>query len=287
MSSLNQIFYFLEYYKNVRGRARFVNYFKTGPYTPMLPLKKRKYEAYATPLTRPLILASPSVKRPRTSPRVDSRVNKGFTRTGGFYGRFGANARNLGIVPEMKFKDTTIAFSIDTTGEIPATGQLALIAQGDTESTRDGRQCNIRSIQVRLALVATPVASATFAGTTTIYLIQDTQANGAAAGVTDVFTGTNLPTALLNLANSSRFRILKKWKHNWGASAGVSGAYNNTARYIDWYKKCNIPMEFSSTTGAITEIKSNNIFLMAGTTAPTALDDAVDVAGQVRLRFIG
>ena len=53
---------------------------------------------------------------------------------------------------------------------------------------------------------------------------------------------------------------------------------------VDWYKKVDIPMDWSSTTGAITEIRSNNIFLTAGA---AGFDDVVTFSGTCRLRFVG
>jgi len=209
----------------------------------------------------------------------------GYTRTGGFYGRYGQAARDKGLVPEKKFFDTSVGFTFDATGEIPATGQLALIPQGDTESTRDGRQCTIESITGRGYCLYQPGAAASATTIAYLYLVQDTQTNGAAAAVTDVFTSTNLAGALHNLANSKRFRILKKWRYTFTPPSGVTTAYNNVNKPFDFFKKVNISMEYSSTTGAIGEIKSNNIFLMAGTDSLS--DDTVTFAGNFRLRFRG
>lgn len=212
-------------------------------------------------------------------------VVPGLTRSGGAYGRYGASARRMGLVPEKKFFDTAIAFDFDTTGEVPATGgQLALIPQGDTESTRDGRKAVIESVQIRGICAFTPGAAATATAVTHLYLVLDTQCNGAAAAVTDVFTSTNLGTAMLNLNNSGRFRILKHWVQTWNPPAGVSTAYNTTAKQVEFYKKCNIDMDWSSTTGALTEIRSNNLFLIAGA---NAADDLVSFSGTCRLRFRG
>jgi len=209
----------------------------------------------------------------------------GRYRRTGFYQRFGAAAAAAGFKPEKKFFDTTLSFLFDTTGEVPATGQLALIPQGDTESTRDGRECVIKGIHIRGNMTFTPAAAATAAGATHLYLILDTQCNGAAAAITDVFTESALSVSMLNLANSGRFRILKHWTHYWNASAGVTTAYNDIVKAIDFYKPLNLKMQFSSTTGAITEIKSNNLFLCAGATAN--IDDLVTFAGRCRLRFMG
>lgn len=212
-------------------------------------------------------------------------IAPGFARRSGFYGRYGRVAAAMGVKPELKFFDTTLSFLFDTTGEVPATGQLALIPQGDTESTRDGRECVIKSIHLRGHMTLAPGAAATISGNTHLYLILDTQCNGAAAAVTDVFTADTLAIAQRNLANSDRFQILKHWVWAWNPTAGATTAFNTMNKPFEYFKKCNIKMQFSSTTGAITEIRSNNIFLIAGATS--AIDDLVTMSGSCRLRFFG
>lgn len=189
-----------------------------------------------------------------------------------------------GSVPEVKYFDTDLSFLFDSTGEVPATGQLALIPQGDTGSTRDGRQATIKSVQIRGSALFTPGASASATCIAYLYLVLDKQANGAPAGITDVFTTAVMDSNLLNLNNSDRFAILRKWVLPYVAQAGATTAYNPSIKSIEFYKKCSIPMNFSGTTGAITEIRSNNLFLMAGLVNQ---DDTVSFNGVCRLRFQG
>lgn len=202
---------------------------------------------------------------------------KGFLRTGGAYGRFG------GPAGELKFFDTALSFAVDATGEVPATGQLALIPQGVTESTRVGRKATIKSIQIRGTMTYVPAASATGVAFAVIYVVQDTQCNGEAAAVTDVLDSNDLPSAMINLDNSMRFRILKKLRIPFVAPSGIQTAFSRVVKNLEVYMKCNIPLEFSSTTGAITELRSNNIFLLAG--SDSGGDDTVNVIGTCRLRF--
>jgi len=214
------------------------------------------------------------MKRPRIGAfqRIPASAS-GYARVGGYYGRFSG-----GPGSENKFFDTAISFT-----EIPATGQLVLIPQGVTESTRVGRSCVIKSIQVRLNLLFAPATAVNASSNMFLYLVQDTQCNGAAAAVTDVLTANTFATALTNLENSQRFRVLRRWKLNFTASAGVTTAYNTVAKTLDYYKKCNIPMDYSDVTGAIGTIRSNNIFLMAGTDGQS--DDTINVSGTARVRF--
>jgi len=175
------------------------------------------------------------------------KFRKGYSRSSGFYGRFG------GASGEDKFFDTALSFTFDSTAIVPATGQLTLIPQGVTESTRVGRKCTITSIYIIGSVNNAPAASATASVMCYLYLILDTQTNGAAAATTDVFTSASLQSAMRNLSNESRFRVLKKFRLSFNSNAGVSAAFNSYRRDIKYFKKCNIPIEYSSTTGAITE----------------------------------
>jgi len=208
------------------------------------------------------------------------RVVPGYTSQRGYYGRF------AGSGAEKKFWDVVHSYTIDTTTEIPATGQLSLVPQGNTESSCVGRKYTVESIQGKWQLRLTPAASATVGGVYAIYLIQDTQCNGAAATAADVFTnGASCVEGMRNLTNSMRFKILKKWSGVLSPAAGVSGNYNHAYRYIDFYKKCKIPIEFSGTGGALADNRSNNLFIMAGTGSGGTFDDLVTVTGVTRLRF--
>lgn len=238
-----------------------------GEYSMMAPhamLKPSPYSSY----------------RPRSSGYVAPRYKRYYRRQ---YGRSVAARVRKSLSIEKKFFDTAVAFTVDATAEVPTSGQWVLIPQGVTESTRVGRQCTIKSVQFRANLTYIPGADTLGCTTAYVYLVLDKQANGAAAAVTDVFTGTSMQTAMLNLSNSERFRILKKWVLKFQAGAGVSGAYGRDSQSIEYFKKCNIPVEYSSTTGAITELKSNNLFIIAGTDATA--DDEVNVSGTARLRF--
>jgi len=219
------------------------------------------------------------MKRPRIGKfqRLPATAS-GYARIGGYYGRFSG-----GPGSENKFFDTALSFNVDATGEVPATGQLVLIPQGVTESTRVGRSCVIKSIQLRGSMLFAPSTAASATTIVYLYVVQDTQCNGAAAAVTDVVTSTSLNVALTNLENSQRFRVLKRMKIRFNPGAGVTTAYNSVSVPFDWYKKCNIPMDYSDVTGAIGTIRSNNIFLMAGTDGQS--DDIVSVGGTARVRF--
>lgn len=190
---------------------------------------------------------------------------------------------------ELKSFDTALNFTYDVTTEVPATGQLALIVEGDTIANRDSQKIQVSSIQIRATLTYTPAAAAVASDVTDLYLIYDKQPNGAAATVSgdanSVFTGTISSEMLRLVANQDRFKILKHFQHTWNATAGVTTAYNRMSQSIDWYKKFDLPIHYGASAGAITDLRTGNLFLVAGTSGGS--DDLVACTGNCRVRFFG
>jgi len=90
------------------------------------------YSAYKG---RPSLNKTQVIRAPKSKPVAYSRASR--------------RSNIMRIPPELKFFDTAVSFDFDSTLEVPATGQWALIPQGDTQSTRDGRLAVIKSIQFR------------------------------------------------------------------------------------------------------------------------------------------
>lgn len=233
--------------------------------------KKRRYNAYQGPTISAGAMASPYNKKV-AAPASQAQVN-----------RLQKQVNAIRKEKELKSQDTALSFTIDATGEVPATGQLCLVPAGDTQQTRGGGKITVKSVQIRSSIGAVFGAAATASTTAHIYVVQDTMPNKAAASVSDVFTGTSLSSALRNVTTLNRFKILRHWWHTFTPQAGQNGAYNNDQYHLEMYLKCNIPLEFDSTAGAVTELTRNNIFLIAGT--DTATDDLITVSGRARITF--
>ncbi len=189
--------------------------------------------------------------------RVRARVVPGYTRTAGFYGRY--SGRNA----ELKFFDGTKTATVMGSSGTIFDDSLNEIVQGVTESNRIGRKCTIRSLHMRGSIVK-PVSADITVGADRVRIIVylDKQANGATAAITDIVESASTGS-FLNLANSGRFRMIydKIMTFNTLAAAGDGTANDLVERGMHWAFnwKCMLPIEFSSTTGAIGEIKSNNI----------------------------
>lgn len=185
----------------------------------------------------------------------------GYTRKVGFYGRYNKMGSACG---ETKFHDITLSEAPTVTGGA-ITDTLVEIVQGVTESRRVGRKAFIKSIQWNydIELPALVQAAVPLNGDCVrIILFCDKQCNGAAAGVTDILESATIHS-FRNLVNSGRFRVLMDKRHTINYSGLASNATDlfSQIRVLKCFSrsfKMSTPIEYNSTTGAITEIRSNN-----------------------------
>lgn len=213
----------------------------------------------------------------RKKMKIPSRL-KGYVRTGGYFGTAAPGA-------ELKFLDHAIddavvasagAILVATGG---SAGTLNAISQGTGQTQRDGRKCTVKQINWKYEL--TLPASATSGDVVRVMLVLDKQCNGATAAVTDILASADYQ-AFNNLANSGRFRTLMDRTYAINATAGIAGTIVTEVIQDSFYHKCNIPLEFSSTNGVITEVRSNNI-----TGLVISQSGVAGMVGNLRLRFVG
>ncbi len=211
------------------------------------------------------------------------RWTPGYSRTGGYYGRYNYAASPGG---ELKFHDVDLVDAvIAATGTI--TPSINLIAQGVTESERNGRKCTLKGISWRFR-VTLPIqengTSPNGDDSMRVILFNDKQCNGATAAVLDILETADYKS-FRNLANSGRFNIIcdKSYSLHYKGMASEGAGLLTQASVINNYSfhsKLNLPLEFNATTGAITEIRSNNLGVL--------LISDVGIGGfdsKIRLRF--
>ncbi len=169
---------------------------------------------------------------------------------------------------ELKFFDTVQADEASAQAGVIHSVSLNLIPQGVTESNRVGRKCSVTSIQIKGSLVLPSDGASSGNATNVLRLIVylDKQANGATAAVTDILESADV-NSFRNLSNTQRFICLKDIHINmnaFGAFGGTGAPVSMKRHYnFEFYKKVDFPLEFSSTTGALTELRSNNIGLLS------------------------
>lgn len=186
---------------------------------------------------------------------------------------------------ELKHEDSAVSFAFDATGEVPATGQWTQgCIQGTGDTERIGNKITVKGVQFRGSVLYSPAAAVNTATIVYMFIVWDKQCNGAAAAALDVFTSANFALALRNTDNLRRFQIL--WQQAIPLQPTLTNAANLAGPVtvpISFYKKVNIPVTYDASAGAITDLTSNNIFLMAGSDGNS--DDVVTCAGTGRLWF--
>lgn len=199
----------------------------------------------------------------REAKRVNALIRKAMSGGGGKPGLNRRKNYNMSV-NEVKYFDTAIDEDIPATWEVQTNGSLNLIGQGNGESNRIGKTALIQSISVNGELYRG--STIWQGGYAVAYLMLDTECNGSAASATDIFKTTGV-TSFMNLTNSHRFKIIKKIKFIRPVPNAVINSVNDVLTTSDSipfsFTKVftkPIPVTFSSTNGAISEIRNNNFF---------------------------
>ncbi len=204
---------------------------------------------------------------------------------------------------ENKFLDSELtaeAFTASWAAKNPSgtgcTDSISVPAQGNTESSRDGRTYWINSVHVR-GHVDVPLAEAQAApqgGThvARICLVMDTQTNAAEMTATDVMDagGTDDTLAFRNLQNSKRFRVLKDKKFVFQFNQGNEGAVNSfyqcaVRKDFEWNHTFKNPIKVTcdaGTTANVSEVTDYNLGLIG-----VANSTSLTLEYQARVRFSG
>ncbi len=210
---------------------------------------------------------------------------KGYNRTSGYYGRYNKKGRKFRH-PELKFHDLALTDAVIAANGSILSASVNVIAQGTGESQRIGRKCNIESISWRFAIDISAGASPTASDDIVrVILYLDKQCNGSQPGVTEILNLDDVQS-FRNLENKNRFRFLmdRTYAMNANAGGGDGTTVDSFAKTITgkFHKRINIPIEYNSTVGSLTEIRSNNIGVMLLSRSGVCGFDS-----QMRVRFSG
>jgi len=185
---------------------------------------------------------------------------------------------------ELKYLDTSISQELNTTGVVTP---INLIAVGDDNTSRDGRQATIKSVQVHLRLIKFATTSVE---KVRVMLVWDNAVNSGSA---PALQGTILDNAVISspsdnfpkIDNAQRFTILADRLIALGpfsttATQSVATDLNLT---VDFYKKMNSVVQYSGTTAAIGSIQNGGLYLV--TCGSLAAGSCSAVQGGTRIRF--
>jgi len=194
-----------------------------------------------------------------------------------------------GIKPEIKTVDTVIASSVVT-----ATPQFFLLngtQQGTGTFNRIGTKVNLRSLQFRGSYE--PQAAQAFCDSLRILVVWDKNANKTIPTFADIIqsksqdgTVTSLIDDMRNIDNTERFKMIYDQEFYLPAVAASPFTTNFNSDFqgvIDWYKKLNLPTQYTGTANpaVVAQITSGSLYMIMFTGGTTGYG----VSGTVRVRF--
>lgn len=182
---------------------------------------------------------------------------------------------------ELKYVDTAQTnYACDTTGNVTA---LNLIAVGDDNTNRDGRQVTIKSVQLHGILY--PVDGTTSATKCRVMLVWDNAVSGALPAIGTILTTANGTTFPL-VDNANRFTILVDRTYSLGVVTNVATqayAMGPGAIDVEIYRRINSMTQYSGTTAAIASIQNGGLYLVC--VGSSAANDGGTLQASVRVRF--
>lgn len=234
---------------------------------------------------------------------------RGQVRYGGAYKR----SNPVSLTPESKYADLTFVTNNTATSTTPANttngstgaipvageimnlcnipsaigaqGSLLQIAQGTTKNNRIGNKLLLYQIRGKLTFLLNQEAIAGVPNDVVRFILyKDNQANGAAATTNEILdtaiNGTVNIQSMQAMDFVDRITIIKDRYFTLNPLYGVEGASSGAVLlHMKFSHKCRAEIRYSSTTGAITEVQSDNygIMLVSQNAATQVL------SGQVRV----
>lgn len=219
-------------------------------------------------------------KRPRSSGSAVVKrrrmVVPGRTRVGGYYGRYNRASGN-----EVKFHDSITSSTI-TNGGLIVDNIPSGIESGTEEDQRIGRSITATRLNFN-GIFTLPASTSNHTDVVRLMVVQDKQCNGATFTSAQLLESGGGFLSYRNLENTARFNVLYDKRFTLNAMTSLGSSTQPVTRFF----KASIPLkgmkfEYSSTTGSITELKSNNLAIFMISEHGVALVNMVS-----RLRFVG
>lgn len=211
------------------------------------------------------------------------RYSPGYSRVSGIYGR-------MTLSRERKFYDVGSA-TTQFSGGAPAIicPGVVQVPAGTGPSDRVGEMIFIKSLHLKGYLVNVPQAGTPQAAHNIVRLVVvlDKQTNGVQANYSDVFDQNALQT-YRKIENTERFSILADKTITFQATGSnpTPAFWPEQTRFIQYNKSFStpIPIKFAGVAGTISELKTNNIFVMAiGNNAGS--NTVCSFYGRTRIRY--
>lgn len=220
--------------------------------------------------------AASAKRKKNKEPKKKRTYKKGYDRVVGNYGRYNGPGH------EKKWKDQII--DQQPLVESYFIHDITIIPQGTGPSQRIGRRITITDIHLKMSAIM--LETTVVANTSDIIkciFVQDKQTNGIRMTGVDLVEVNNI-WGFRKLTNSKRFKVLWEWTmpiSTQGFGGGIGAT--TSSQKSEWTTanlKSNIIIEYDGPTGAVGEIKSNNVYF-----ATISESGLVAITGTVRIRY--
>lgn len=199
-----------------------------------------------------------------------------------------AKANKIVRSQETKYYDfSKTATNLAQTGTL-LTASCVTIAQGANESERIGKKIFVTKIMLRGSIrIPSSTSIADASNKIRIIVFHDRQANknGTAVTASQLLVSDTI-NHFRNLDNSRRFKFLCDKTMNinqlCGGGNGTSDRLGEVTKGFQIYKDVNIPINYDSTTGAITELTESNIGIIAWCEEVTTTAPQIFYEGRIR-----
>ena len=230
------------------------------------------------------------------SKKSSDMVVAGYTRSSGAYGRYQPSGS------ELKWFDVNQPNAVLGFGLATLIQALNIVPSGTGPNQRIGRTIIIKELEVKVnysCLWTYPAATAPNAAGVSyrVDLILDKQANGAVPVGADIYdtliAGVSPENRFMNLLNSDRFTLLKRWEGDINPPSFIDASATATqlvvGRDLKVKKRCNIRVELTpAPVPTIADVRSNNLLLVfsaSNQNAGGAIGVSVVNTSDTRIRF--
>lgn len=180
---------------------------------------------------------------------------------------------------ELKYVDiASTGYAADTTGSVTL---LNGIAVGDDNTTRDGRQVTIKSVQLRG--YASPETQTQAPGSYRVMVVWDNAVSGTAPTIAQILTATTAQSFPL-IDNAERFTILsdKRFVLGYIQNTATQAYADKSVEQIDLYKKVNAVTQYSGIGATSASVQNGGLYLV--TVGDTANGASCFISTRVRFQ---
>lgn len=168
--------------------------------------------------------------------------------------------------PERKKYETSNTGGVVVTAANPYVQSLTNgIAQGTGVSNRIGDRIHVKGIDIQFQANSSATLAAGAPAFCDVFMILDTQPNGATPASNVIFENNNTNLTYLELGVLERFKVLKRERLNFDIAGSQSTVWT-------WHQSCDLAIRFDTATGSP---QSNDIYVCALSPAANAATETV------------